>query len=42
MNFLDASSNVFLSESILLEEKREDCPKTLPEVFPSFEEVPRV
>jgi hypothetical protein len=42
LNNRDASSNVFLSESILLEEKREDCPKTLPEVFPSFEEVPRV
>jgi hypothetical protein len=42
LNFRDADANVFLSEDILLDEMRTDCPKTLPEVFPSFKEMPRL
>jgi hypothetical protein len=42
LNPRDANANVFLYEDILLDEMRTDCPKTLPDVFPSFEEVPRM
>jgi hypothetical protein len=42
LNERDANANVFLYEENLLNEMRADCPLTLPEVFPSFEDMPRL
>jgi hypothetical protein len=42
LNERDANANIFLYEDLLLDQIRTDCPLTLPEVFPSFEDMPRL
>lgn len=42
LNARDEDAHIFLYEELLLKEMRTDCPTRLPNVFPSFEEMPRL